>query len=71
MTAAKLVEYRITRELLRQRGRGYEPVTTRVVNRLIKIVAATVAVVVLGSCMQELLWVAVAASTVLALGIDG
>ncbi|RLA54822.1 MAG: hypothetical protein DRQ65_05110 [Gammaproteobacteria bacterium] len=69
MTAAKLIEYRITQQLLRRRGRVTEPVNTQVVNRLIKIAAATVAVLLLGSYSPELLWVVVAASTVLALGI--
>ncbi len=69
MTAAKLIEYRITQQLLRRRGRVTEPVNTQVVNRLIKIAAATVAVLLLGSYSPELLWVVVAASTVLVLGI--
>ena len=69
MTAAKSIEYRITQQLLRQGGRVEESVNTQVVNRVIRIAAATVAVVLLGSYSQELLWVLVAASTVLALGI--
>jgi ABC-type bacteriocin/lantibiotic exporter with double-glycine peptidase domain len=69
MTAAKSIEYRITRQLLRQGERVEESVNTQVVNRVIRVAAATVAVVLLGSYSQELLWVLVAASTVLALGI--
>jgi ABC-type bacteriocin/lantibiotic exporter with double-glycine peptidase domain len=69
MTAAKSIEYQITQQLLRRRAGVEEPVNTKVVNRVIRIAAATVAVVLLGSYSQELLWVLVAASTVLALGI--
>jgi len=69
MTAAKSMEYRITQQLLRRRGRVNEPVNARIANRIIKIAATTVAVVLMGSYVQELLWVLVAASTVLALGI--
>ncbi|RLA48627.1 MAG: hypothetical protein DRQ97_03425 [Gammaproteobacteria bacterium] len=63
------MEYRITQQLLRRRGRVNEPVNARIANRIIKIAATTVAVVLMGSYVQELLWVLVAASTVLALGI--
>ncbi len=70
MTAAKSIEYQITRQLLHRRAGVKEPVNTRVANRVIKIAAATVAVLLLGSYSQELLWVVVAASTVLALGIQ-
>ena len=70
MTTAKSIEYQITRQLLRQRAGVNEPVSTQVVNRVIRIAAATVAVVLMGSYSQELLWVLVAASTVLSLGIQ-
>jgi ABC-type bacteriocin/lantibiotic exporter with double-glycine peptidase domain len=69
MTTAKSIEYQITQQLLRRRAGVKEPVNTKVVNRVIRIAAATVAVVLVGSYSQELLWVVVAASTVLALGI--
>ena len=70
MTAAKSIEYRITQQLLRRQGGVEETVNTQVVHRVIRIAAATVAVVLMGSYSQELLWVVVAASTVLALGIQ-
>jgi ABC-type bacteriocin/lantibiotic exporter with double-glycine peptidase domain len=70
MTTAKSIEYQITQQLLRRQGGVKEPVNTQVVHRVIRIAAATVAVVLLGSYSQELLWVVVAASTVLALGIQ-
>ena len=69
MTTAKSIEYQITQQLLRRRAGVTEPVDSQVVNRVIRVAAATVAVVLLGSYSQELLWVLVAASTVLALGI--
>ena len=69
MTTAKSIEYQITQQLLRRRAGVTEPVYSQVVNRVIRIAAATVAVVLVGSYSQELLWVLVAASTVLALGI--
>ena len=69
MTAAKSIEYQITRQLLHRRTGVKESVNTMVANRVIKIAAATVAVLLLGSYSPELLWVVVAASTVLALGI--
>jgi len=69
MTAAKSIEYRITRQLLSRQGGVKEPVNTNIANRVIKIAAATVAVVIIGSYLQELLWLLVAASTVLALGL--
>jgi hypothetical protein len=69
MTTAKSIEYQITQQLLRRRAGVTEPVDSQVVNRVIRIAAATVAVVLVGSYSQELLWVLVAATTVLALGI--
>ena len=70
MTAAKSIEYQITQQLLRRRAGAKEPDNTRVVNRVIRIAAATVAVALMGSFSQELLWVVVAGSTVLALGMQ-
>ena len=47
MTTAKSIEYQITQQLLRRRAGVKEPVNTKVVNRVIRIAAATVAVVLL------------------------
>lgn len=69
MTTAKLIEYQITQQLLRRQAGVTEPVDSQVVNRVIRVAAATVAVVLVGSYSQELLWVVVAATTVLALGM--
>jgi ABC-type bacteriocin/lantibiotic exporter with double-glycine peptidase domain len=69
MTTAKSIEYQITQQLLRRRAGVNEQVNTQVVNRIIRIAAATVAVGLMGSYLQELLWVVVAASTVLVLGL--
>ena len=70
MTAAKSIEYQITQQLLRRRTGVKEPLNTQVANRVIKIAAVTAAMVLLGSYSQELLWVALAAGVVLALGIE-
>jgi len=69
MTTAKSIEYQITQQLLRRQAGVTEPVDSQVVNRVIRVAAATVAVVLVGSYSQELLWVVVAATTVLALGM--
>ncbi len=69
MTVAKAMEYEITRQLLqrRERARGPEG-TRRVTERFITGAAAIAAVAVLGSVLQELLWVVVAGAVVLTLG---
>ena len=62
------IEHRITRDLLRRRElrlRGWSP---RVVERLIITAAVTAVLLILGSLAQELLWAALAGSTVLTLG---
>jgi hypothetical protein len=68
MTAAKLIEYRITRQLLQRRETVCEQ---QVVNpwpdRLIAILAVTAGLVVLGSYLEELLWALLAGATVFTL----
>lgn len=78
MTAAKHLEYQIIRRLLRRREASNEPriaVQSRIsradstpwVDRLIGILALTAALLVLGSYLEELLWAAVAGTTLLTL----
>ena len=70
MTAAKSLEYRITQQLLRRRERGQKSRGLGVADRLINVAAVTVGLVLLGSYLQGLLWVVLAASAVLVLGIS-
>ena len=70
MTAAKSLEYRITQQLLRRRERGQKSRGLAVADRLINVAAVTVGLVLLGSYLQGLLWVVLAASAVLVLGIS-
>jgi hypothetical protein len=68
MTTAKLIEYRITRQLLQRREEGcaQQGVNTWV-DRLIAILAVTAGLLVLGSYVEELLWALLAAATVFTL----
>ena len=78
MSAAKDMEYQITRQLLRRREQGaalpadagcYSPrVDTHPwAERLIAILAVTAGLLIVGSYLEELLWAAVAATTVFTL----
>ena len=69
MTASQSIEYRITRQLLRRHEAGNTPAHARMVERTIKIAAATVGVVLLASFMPELFWVVLAASILFTLGV--
>lgn len=78
MTAAKLIEYRITRQLLQRRKAGAlrdlqtplkawngVPVDAQAwADRVIAILAVTAGLLVVGSYVEELLWAALAAATV-------
>ena len=67
-TAAKRIEYRITRELVQRRqGAVDQEHITPWADRLIAIGAVTVGLLVLGAYVEELLWAAVAAATVFTL----
>ena len=67
-TAAKRIEYRITRELVQRRqGAADQEHITQWADRLIAIGAVTVGLLVLGAYVEELLWAAVAAATVFTL----
>lgn len=68
MTTARFIEHRITRNLMLRRERR-QPVTSGpVAERLITTVAVAAGMLVLGSYLQELLWVLLAGAAVLTLG---
>jgi hypothetical protein len=83
MSAVKHIEYQITRKLMRRRERGavqpgnvrqgltqqpnLQPAPGKWADRLIAILALTTGLLVLGSFLEELLWAAVAATTLLTL----
>jgi hypothetical protein len=78
MTVAKRIEYQITRQLLQRREEGavqqgavQQGVASADINpwadRLIAILAVTAGLLILGSYLEELLWAAVAATTVITL----
>jgi len=68
MTTARFIEHRITRNLMQRRERQ-QPVTSGpVAERLITTVAVAAGMLVLGSYLQELLWVLLAGAAVLTLG---
>jgi fatty acid desaturase len=64
MTTVRAIEYRIIRDLLRRRER---PVP-HLADRLIAAVAVIAALLLLGSFLQQLLWVLLPAAVVLTLG---
>ena len=68
MINAQTIENRIIHNLLRDSEAG-ESSATPGADRLIRIVAVTAGLFLLGSYLQELLWVSLAAVTVTALGI--
>lgn len=78
MTPAKRIEYQITRQLLQRRvvggaqqggmHTGAAPADlNRWADRLIAVLAVTTGLLILGSYLEELLWAAVAATTVVTL----
>jgi hypothetical protein len=75
MTADRIIEYRITRQLLRRREGAPGAVRTSPAeqgvqpwaDRLIAILAVTTGLLLVGSYIEELLWVVVAATTVVTL----
>jgi hypothetical protein len=65
MTAAKLVEYRITRQLLQRRAEGgVQQGVNPWADRLIAILAVTAGLFILGSYVEELLWAVLAVATI-------
>ena len=68
MTAARHVEYTITRQLLQRREAGDEWGDPNPwVDRLIAILAVTAGLCIVGSFYEELLWATLAAATVFTL----
>lgn len=68
MTATKLIEYRIIRQLLQRREKGdRQPAFHPWGDRLIAVLAMTAGLFVLGSYLEELLWVVLAAALVVTL----
>ena len=68
MTGTKLIEYRITRQLLQRRGQAAEHHNpNHWADRLIAVLAVTVGLFIIGSFFEELLWAALAAATVITL----
>ena len=68
MTGAKLIEYRITRQLLQRRDQAAEHHNPdHWADRLIAILAVTAGLFMMGSIFEELLWAALAAATVITL----
>lgn len=67
MTTAQAVEHRVIKSLLQR----YAPPSrslTPAADRVVRLTATIAAVFLLGTYMQELLWVSIAAATVAALG---
>ncbi|QFU75843.1 hypothetical protein EY643_09325 [Halioglobus maricola] len=62
MTLARAVEYRIIRERISHRDLAPTPDETRLAERIISIVAVTIALLLGGSYLPELVTAAVAAS---------
>ena len=68
MNHAKALEYRITRSLLRDREPGPGSRMTRVAEIVIRLLAVSAAVALVGAHVPELLWAGVAASIIYTLG---
>jgi hypothetical protein len=69
MNHAKALEYRITRGLVRAGRPVRRPRATRVAEAVIRLLAATATVALLGAHLPELLWAVLAASLIYALGV--
>ena len=68
MTTAKSIEYRIAQQLIQRREWEEKPRLTRLVDRVITVVAVMAGLFLLGSYLEELLWALLAAAAVLTLG---
>lgn len=68
MTNARLIEHRITRDLLQRRDHAMHTANGRFVERLITATAVTAGMLVLGSYAPELLFALLAGAGVLTLG---
>ena len=72
MTAAETIEYRITRKVLQRRSKKAASIRGGFdtwADRLIAVLAVTAGLFVLGSYLGELLWVSLAAGTIVTLGL--
>ena len=74
MTVARRIENQITRQLLQRRDENegephsrYQSGANPWIDRLIAILAVTAGLVIVGSYLEELLWAALAATTVITL----
>lgn len=68
MTAAKLIEHRIIRNVIRRRESGATHQLSGLADQLITAAAITAGLLLLGSYLQELMWVLLGAGVVLTLG---
>ena len=68
MTAARLIEQQITRDLMRRRERESSTRSGLLAERLITAAAVTAGMLLLGSYAQELLWALLAGAAVLTVG---
>ena len=68
MASTRLIEHRITRDLLQRRDSEAPSGNGRWVERLITTTAVTAGMLILGSYAPELLWAMLAAAGVLTLG---
>lgn len=68
MTTARMMEHRITRDLLERRDTAPVAGSGRLVERFITVAAVTAGMLILGSYAQELLWALLAGAGVLTLG---
>ena len=72
MTTSRALEYQITRHLLRRRELAHrDHPAPGLAERVITAGAVVVGALLLGSLLEELLWVLLAAGTVLTLGTRG
>jgi len=68
MTTAKMIEHRITRQLLQRRAEVSEPQASHFwVERLIAVLAVTAGLSVVGSYAEEVLWAGLAIATLITL----
>jgi hypothetical protein len=68
MSTARLIEHRITRDLLQRRDCETARGNGRLVERIITVAAVTAGMLMLGSYAPELLWALLAGAGVLTLG---
>lgn len=68
MTTARMIEHRITRQLLERRETGSPaPICNTWVERLIAVLAVAAGLSILGSYFEEMLWASLAIATLVTL----